>query len=147
MFPAGIGAFALLPAVLAILHFPNARVLRTRKLRKLPQKWSNLAVFLGPETTARGVLGRPPFGPRKQGSRGVCLCPVLGCRFVCRGGLLGRQMAGFWARWKPFLGAQRPFALRRFMKKCRCWYAPCFKAFVPSPRAQVCSQIALTHQT
>ena len=57
----------------------------------------------------RRVLGRCPFGPRKQGSRGVCLCAVLG--------RLGRQMAGFWARWKPFV-------LRRFMKNARASMHP-----------------------
>ena len=42
-------------------------------------------------------------------------------------------MAGFWARWKPFLGARRPFALRRFMKKMHVLVCTLLESFCPLP--------------
>ena len=91
------------------------------------QKWSNLAVFRGPDPTAGGFSGGVLENGGDEGS--------VSMRF--RGAVSGRQMAGFLARWKP--GSRRPFVLRRFMKKCTCWYAPCLKAFVPPPRGRKCS--------
>ena len=60
------------------------------------------------------VFGRCPRGPRNgEGS--------VSMRFW--GAVSGAVEAVWdsrWARRKPFLGARRPFALRRFIKKCTC---------------------------
>ena len=68
----------------------------------------------------RRVFGRCPFGPRKQGSRGVCLCAVLGCRFGCRGGRLGRQMAGFLGTLEAVLGHAEAVRAPPLHEKCTC---------------------------
>ena len=54
----------------------------------------------------RRILGRCPRGPRKQGHEGSVYVRFWGAD--SGGGCLGCQMAGFRARWKPFLGTQRP---------------------------------------
>ena len=80
------------------------------------QKWSNLAVFRGPDPTAGGFWGGLLSGLENRGHEGSVYVRFRGAVL----GAAGRQMAGSWARWKPFLGTRRPFALRRFMKKCTC---------------------------
>ena len=101
------------------------------------QKWSNLAAFRGPDPMAGGFSGGHPTGLENwHDERSILM------RF--RGAVSGAVQAvwdGTWqffqARWKPFLGTRRPFALRLFVKKCTRQHAPLLLSFRPPPRAQV----------
>ena len=64
----------------------------------------------------RRVLGRCPFGPRKQGSQGVCLCAVWGAGS-------GAVEAVWDARWQVLeavLGHAEAVRAPPLHEKCAC---------------------------
>ena len=74
------------------------------------QKWSNLAVLRGPD----------PFGPRKQGSRGVCLCAFLGVPFRVPWRPFGTPDGKFLGTLEAVLGHAEAVRAPPLHEKCTC---------------------------
>ena len=85
----------------------------------------------------RRVLARPPFGPRKHGSRGVCLCAVLGCRFGCRGGRFGTPDGRFLGTFEAVLGHAEAVSAPSLHEKMHVLVCTLLESFRPPPWAQV----------